>query len=233
MSRALRDLHFLFEDASHIALSSPAAAPCREVRSSFRPTASAHRPKSARVQFAGSVSSLGVVQRLPLRRHTLRASTPGISWLRACAAPLTPFGRDLPPPDSFRPCRSTRLRRLAPLERRGLVASRSRPWGSLRFITGMRVPSMFPAGLLRPSTRSPSSFPRIPRSVRPRLPPWVTLRSISLHLGRATPPRCSSLEGVAWQRFREGLLRVAATSLRSSFSPIPAPRSFDLSSRSS
>lgn len=153
MSRALRDLQLLFEDASHIALSSPAAAPCREVRSSFRPTASAHRPRSARVQFAGSVSSLGVVQRPPLRRHTLRASTPGGSCLRARAASLTPFGQDLPRPDSFRPCRSTRLRRFAPLERRGLVASRSRPWGSLRFIQSILDGSRFPARLLQPSTR--------------------------------------------------------------------------------
>jgi len=170
MSRALRDLHFLFEDASHIALSSPAAAPCREVRSSSRPTALARGPKSVCLQFAGSVSSLGVVQRPPLRRHTLRASTPGGSCLRARAASLTPFGQDLPPPDSFRPCRSTRLRRFAPLERRGLVASRSRPWGSLRFFPDMQVQSMFPARSLQPSTRPLLTRPRIPRSVRPRCP---------------------------------------------------------------
>jgi hypothetical protein len=170
MSRALRDLHFLFEDASHIALSSPAAAPCREVRSGFRPTALARGPKSVCLQFAGSVSSLGVVQRPPLRRHTLRASTPGGLCLRARAASLAPFGQDLPRPDSFRPCRSTRLRRFAPLERRGFVSSRSRPWGSLRFFRGIRDRSMFSAGLLQPATRSLHSFPRIPRSGRPWCP---------------------------------------------------------------
>jgi len=81
----------------------------------------------------GSDSSLGVVQRLPLRRHMIRASTP----VRASCGPktlrFTPFGQELPPPDSFRPCRSSRLRRFSPLDHRRLVASCSRPWGSPRF----------------------------------------------------------------------------------------------------
>lgn len=36
-------------------------------------------------------------------------------------------------PDTFRPCRSSRLRRLSPLERCRLVPSCSRPWGWPRF----------------------------------------------------------------------------------------------------
>jgi hypothetical protein len=47
------------------------------------------------------------------------------------------------------------------------------------------------------------------------------------------PLRWSSSEGVGLQRFRECLLRVAASSLRSGFSPIPAPRPFDPSPLSS
>jgi len=82
---------------------------------------------------AGLNSSLGVVQRSPLRRHMLRASTP----VRVPPCPKTPlsthFDREMPLPDSFRPCRSSRLRRFSPLWHCRLVASCSRPWGSPRF----------------------------------------------------------------------------------------------------
>lgn len=44
-----------------------------------------------------------------------------------------PFDQELPPPGSFRPCRSSRLRRLSPLVHRRPVSSCSRPWGSPRF----------------------------------------------------------------------------------------------------
>jgi len=63
----------------------------------------------------------------------LRASTPGCDSLRPKAPRLTPFDQELPPPGTFRPCRSSRLRRFSPLEHRRLVPSCSRPWGSPRF----------------------------------------------------------------------------------------------------
>jgi hypothetical protein len=133
MSPALRDLHVLFEDASQVALSSPVTASSRRWNTCLGAVPSASRPRPGRIQRAGFDSSLGVVQRLPLRRHTLRASTPGFDRFDASASPLSPFGLDLPLPGSFRPCRSSRLRRFTPLERRRLVASCSQPWGSLRF----------------------------------------------------------------------------------------------------
>jgi hypothetical protein len=48
-------------------------------------------------------SSHGVLQRSPLHRHPPRASTPGFPRLGHCHVPNT-----------FRPCRSSRLRRFAP-----------------------------------------------------------------------------------------------------------------------
>jgi len=181
MSRALRDLHVLFEDASHIALSSPAAAPWREGGPSVSSFTSAFRPKPGRVQFAGFNSSHGVVQRLPLRRHTLRASTPGGSWFDANAVPLAPFGLGLPPPGSFRPCRSSRLRRLPPLERRRLVASCSRPWGSLRFCLDDPHPFGFPLDRSNTPPQMNRFHLRYPRSVRSEIP-------ISDHPPKASPP---------------------------------------------
>jgi hypothetical protein len=99
--------------------------PCR-----IRP---APRREALRIASPGSDSSLGVLQRLPLRRHTTRASTPRVDRVRASTFLLASFGQELPPPDSFRPCRSSRLRRFSPLERCRLVSSCSRPWGSPRF----------------------------------------------------------------------------------------------------
>jgi hypothetical protein len=61
----------------------------------------------------------------------------------------------LPSPGSFRPCRSTRLRRFPPLERRRLVASCSQPWGSLRFYPCAASSSWPRLGLLR---RLPGTF---------------------------------------------------------------------------
>jgi len=120
MLRALRDLLVLFEDASHIMLSSPVSLHLLT------------RGQAAS-QSSGSDSSLGVVQRLPLRRYVLRASTPVRGLLRPEARLATPFDQELPPPGTFRPCRSSRLRRFSPLEHRRLVSSCNRPWGSPRF----------------------------------------------------------------------------------------------------
>jgi len=78
-------------------------------------------------------ASHGVFQRLPLRRRQVRASTPGSGphldrpeGLRGCGGSTRPRGvwtgvpspsaRRCQPPDSFRPCRSSRLRRFALLE---------------------------------------------------------------------------------------------------------------------
>jgi hypothetical protein len=52
-------------------------------------------------------SSLGVHQRSPLRQYRCRVSTPG--WAEA-----RPSARSCQTPDAFRPCRSSRLRRLTP-----------------------------------------------------------------------------------------------------------------------
>jgi hypothetical protein len=54
-------------------------------------------------------SSLGVHQRSPLRQYRCRASTPG--WAEA-----RPSARSSHTPNAFRPCRSSRLRRFAPLD---------------------------------------------------------------------------------------------------------------------
>jgi hypothetical protein len=54
-------------------------------------------------------SSLGVHQRSPLRQYRCRASTPGRAEARLSA-------RSCQTPDAFRPCRSSRLRRLTPLD---------------------------------------------------------------------------------------------------------------------
>jgi len=87
----------------------------------------------AALQSSGSDSSLGVVQRLPLRRYVLRASTPVHGPLCPEAPLATPFDQEMPIPGTFRPCRSSRLRRFSPLEHRRLVSSCNRPWGSPRF----------------------------------------------------------------------------------------------------
>jgi hypothetical protein len=54
----------------------------------------------------------------------------GLAPFVTAAASLRAFGPGLPVRDVFRPCRFSRLRRLAPHARRRLVASCSRPWGS-------------------------------------------------------------------------------------------------------
>lgn len=69
------------------------------------------------------------------------------------------------------------------------------------------------------STRTLPSCHWNSRSVRPRFPPWATLRRFPLHPGRATPPCWSSLKAVASNAFLQvflGLLprACARTSLR-------------------
>jgi hypothetical protein len=55
---------------------------------------------------------------------------------------------------SFRPCGFAPLRRLAPLEHRGLVASRYQSWGSLRFVAASGGPfSRIVAGAVVPAVR--------------------------------------------------------------------------------
>jgi hypothetical protein len=72
----------------------------------------------------GSNSSHGVFQR-----------SPSIEMMAARPLPdgCPSFGPGLPPPCSFRPCRSSRLRRFAPRDPRRSVAPCTRSWGSVRF----------------------------------------------------------------------------------------------------
>jgi hypothetical protein len=138
MSSALRDLHVLFEDASFIALYSPAAALGGEHRFCLRTSAAFEagqaEPKSTPIPtLLASTPLLGFSKDCPFIDISQRASTPGSFWLDASIPPFATFDLELPPPGSFRPCRSSRLRRFPPLVRRRLVASCSRSWGSLRF----------------------------------------------------------------------------------------------------
>jgi hypothetical protein len=84
-------------------LASPTETHCRFARSSVLLA----RPEGLAVRALDS--SLGVHQRSPLRQYRCRASSPGRAEAR-------PSARSCQTPDAFRPCRSSRLRRLTPLD---------------------------------------------------------------------------------------------------------------------
>jgi hypothetical protein len=95
------------------ALSSPAetTAPSRPPVPRVPGSHSTFRWAARLVRPVRSDSSLGVVQRSPLRRHRHCVSTPGRSQRERIPRPST-WGCHLP--GSFRPCRSSRLRRISP-----------------------------------------------------------------------------------------------------------------------
>jgi hypothetical protein len=129
-----------------------------------------------------STPLLGFSKDCPFIDISQRASTPGGPWLDASTLPPAAFVLGLPPPGSFRPCRSSRLRRFSPLVRRRLVASCSRSWGSLRFRFRRSGTSWSVHGLLLGSFllifRGPSCFPAV---YGPSVP-------ISSHPPKAFPP---------------------------------------------
>jgi hypothetical protein len=110
-------------------------------------------------------------QRPSLHRHSFQVSTPGPvpSRKRDVQCPSTKACHRL---DTFRPCRSSRLRRFSPPGRCRLVASCSRSWDSPRFrwMGSHRAGCSVPSGLGRfqldafprhrgPRRRVPSSAP--------------------------------------------------------------------------
>lgn len=116
-----------------------------------------------------SPSSLEIVLFPPLRRHALQRPLPMTS--------PSPSVDELPgSPIPFRPRGFAPPRRLAPLSRRGLVASRCRPWGSPRF------PSHAPRPPKPPGARGP--FPATPPT--PRRTPLARSRFV---FPRSLPPR--------------------------------------------
>ena len=133
-----------------------------------------------------STPLLGFSKDCPFIDISQRASTPGGLWLDANILPFATFDLGLPPPGSFRPCRSSRLRRFSPLVRRRLVASCSRSWGSLRFRFLLPRMSWVLPGLLQTSSASSfeclSAFPQCTtRAYQSR----ATLRRLSLQRSRA------------------------------------------------
>jgi hypothetical protein len=77
MSRALRDLHVLFEDASQFALSSPAAASWWKGRLSQSPSPSASRPRPVRLQLLSSTPLLGLSKDCPFVDTRFERPLPG------------------------------------------------------------------------------------------------------------------------------------------------------------
>lgn len=77
MSRALRDLHVLFEDASQIALSPPAVASWWKGRLDRSPSSSAFRPKPVRLQLLSSTPLLGLSKDCPFVDTRFERPLPG------------------------------------------------------------------------------------------------------------------------------------------------------------
>jgi len=142
---APRDLHLSLEDTS--------TSCCRRPRSWRAGSPLAHRSeREVDVQSVGakpSDSSLGVRLKdappstsnvrvrsqlavVPAWRGVLRTghAVPGACALGSAATSLRAFGPGLRNQDTFRPCRFSRLRRLAPRTRCRFVAPCSRSWGS-------------------------------------------------------------------------------------------------------
>lgn len=122
-------------------------------------------------------SSLGVHQRTPLRRHKCVASTPG--W------PKPTFGASLPTSRAFRPCRSSRLRRLPPLHIPQVCCTLQPTMGFAQFRAGprgckaVRIGPPLERGTLR-------SFHRLDSlAASPGLPLFTAVRPFSSLLLRA------------------------------------------------
>jgi hypothetical protein len=81
-------------------------------------------PTNRPTRAGSSNSSPGVFQRRP---------SIGILAARPLLDGKPPFGSKMPASSSFRPCRSSRLRRLPPRDPRRFVAPCTRSWGSVRF----------------------------------------------------------------------------------------------------
>jgi hypothetical protein len=137
--------------------------------------------------WSGLDSSHGV-QRSPLRRYKCCASTPG-------AAEAAPSARRRQPPSSFRPCRSTRLRRFTPLSTLQVYCTLQPAMGFAMFL------SLSLSLARRPQKAgAPSSMAHTLRSFS--LPGSCTVSP------RPGPSRCSSplLRAVcAWQAMRFAL----------------------------
>jgi hypothetical protein len=155
--------------------------------------------------WSGLDSSLGV-QRSPLRRYECCASTPG--WAEA-----RPLARRRQPPSSFRPCRSTRLRRFSPLSTLQVYCTLQPAMGFAMFL-GLslpRCPKAAVARSLHPRWRRPfGAFPSLtaapchhgpcPLAVPRRLAGRsvrVAARFPSGSSGQPTSGLCSARESVA------------------------------------
>lgn len=127
-----------------------------------------------------------------IQRHPLT-----LTWVRA---PLMGFSKDAPPsrqethvhsrtvarpsvgrchtPDSFRPCRSSRLRRFAPRAPRRSVAPCTRSWGSVRFGPW----SSNVASRHRRFPAPPRNRASHPSELSPRRPPYRVTAALALPL---------------------------------------------------
>jgi hypothetical protein len=118
---------------------------------------------ASRPFWSGPDSSRGV-QRSPLRQYECRASTP-----RWAEARLSAWKRQ--PPDSFRPCRSTRLRRFSPLSTLQVYCTLQPAMGFAMFLVPRSVAARKRLGGVAP------------------FPMAHALRSFSLPGSRAVSPR--------------------------------------------
>jgi len=141
----------------------PDASPSKAVRSARDP-----RPRAGRSRPVVSGSSLGVPQRSPLHRHP-----------RVCPLSVS-RGSGLPHPNAFRPCRSSRLRRLAPHTGPRVCCTPQPVLGFVRFPADAPVFTGAPT-FLRASSPLRSSFPFAAGDLSPgSLPPrrWLRLTEV-------------------------------------------------------
>jgi len=119
-------------------------------------------------------------QRSPLHRHQCVVSTPsGLAAPRSCLLagsvrnrPIgarSPSARSCHLPDSFRPCRSARLRRFAPPRTFQVCCALVPIMGFARFQLRQSLLEPFPAGVLRVSAAFPPGLRLAPEGVRFRL----------------------------------------------------------------
>jgi hypothetical protein len=175
-----RDLRLSFGDAFRFARSS--FVPSRSV-SCLGPEGHMARPWSIRSE--SGLLSWGC-QTSPLRRHVFPASTPGRALAPKsllfdrfpegagfCRKRSLPSARRCHPSNSFRPCRSSRLRRFSPLERLQVFCTLQPTMGFATFqVRGSRVSRLLPQGevpcarLPAPLTRGWLPLPRLSPSFR-------------------------------------------------------------------